>query len=117
MGNPETEPTKEYTEPTRCGHCGNTALMEMVTSFQKLQDDGYSEGGYYQEFLKWKLSFCPVCSSINVLKANWMEWADPEDPEAYKVIYPPWGKPILDLPSSIDKAYQADCEARNANSN
>jgi hypothetical protein len=57
MGNAEGEPARKYAEPMRCGHCGNIALMEMVTSFHKLQGDGYSEGSYYQEFLKWKLFF------------------------------------------------------------
>jgi len=129
MEEPEREHAKEYTEPTHCEHCGNKTPMELVASFHKTHDEGYVDGNYYQEFLKWKLLFCPVCSSVNLLKANWIEWGnssyyegyeyepEPENSEDYEVLYPTWGKPILGLPPDVGREYQSACKVRNVDSN
>jgi hypothetical protein len=125
----DSDNIKEYAKPMQCGHCGNKTVMELMANFYKVLDEGYEERRYYEELVKWKLLFCPVCSSVNLIRANWILWdgrsdyeeydvdPEPESEDAYEVLYPTYGKQIPGLPHDVALEYQSACKVRNIDSN
>ena len=112
--------TKEYAEPMRCGHCGNTTPMELAADFRKVYEKKHiGESGYpefYEEEIIWKLLLCPVCCNLTLLKGCNKDHYE-LDYSDYEVLYPTWGKPILGLPDDVALEYQSACIVRNVDSN
>lgn len=106
---------KKLSSVVRCGHCSNSAPMEVVGSHS--QPDQYREetvgldGRTYYELL-----VCPVCDKVNLHSTYWADWMDPTE-ALPKVLYPQSEKMPSALPSQVMTAYQAALRVRSIDPN
>jgi len=102
----------------KCGHCQNTAPMEIVadsSTVREYTDD--RSGEIWEAGSVYELSKCPACGNMTLRSYDWhsgrMDGSDIE----YKVLYPLGEKVLRGLPTKIDAAYQAAHKVRNIDAN
>lgn len=109
---------KSFTASIKCGHCQNTAPMEIVanpSTVRKHTDD--REGESWEAGSVYELSKCPACDNMTLRSYDWHSgWMDESDIE-FKVLYPLGEKVLRGLPRKIDAAYQAANKVRNIDAN
>jgi Domain of unknown function (DUF4145) len=109
----------------KCTHCGNFAPMDTVAKYFRSakpehdyrdypedcypEDDHEPDYGYY-----YRLLLCLACEEVTLQK--YFEHACIEDIEV-KTLYPPQGLNVFDLPSLVQKAYEASLKARSIDAN
>lgn len=97
---------KRFTAAMKCGHCGNTAPMEIVALFSRIEE-------HYDETAKmtfeagpaWELLFCPACLDVSLQKIHYHDLWEPEG--STEIIYPTKIKLIIGLPKEVNIAYEA----------
>lgn len=107
---------QELTDPFICGHCANKAPMTIVGKYSQIKS--YEEDRIqldWDEGILWELCLCLSCDGLNLRRAFYHEIADPV-PE-YEIVFPSINKPIIGLPSEINRAYEAALRVRNIDSN
>ena len=102
-----------------CGHCGNSAPMEVIARHSKVVT--HSQGWGPDDFIEWDegdvffLLECPSCSGV--LLSNVYIHSELEEQAGGKILYPrPTGVP-RGLPPAIEKAYQAAQKVANIDAN
>lgn len=110
------KPLREFTIPFLCGHCDNKTPMTIINQYSQIKhycDDKSNTD--WNEGILWELCLCPACEGLNLRRAFYHEFADPL-PE-YEIVFPSRDKPILGLPSEINKSYNAALKVRSIDSN
>jgi uncharacterized protein DUF4145 len=109
---------KSFTASIKCGHCQNTAPMEIVAHSSTVREFTDDRSGESWEAGKvYELSECPACHNMTLRSYDWhsghMDGSDIE----YKVLYPVGEKGPRGLPAKIDAEYQAAHKVRNIDAN
>jgi len=100
---------KEFTEELKCGHCQNTAIMEIVARYSGVKtftdySNSWDAGPIYQ------LCRCPACDNVTLRSCDWAEQMEPDDLN-WKIFYPQ-GRDLRGLPPKIGLAYNAALKVR-----
>lgn len=106
---------KTFTTVLLCGHCGNSAPMEVVGSHSHVeqheeQDVGWEEGYFYQ------LAQCPACAGITLRRYYYHEAHDMDDVE-WTLLYPTTRALPQGLPVPIQRAWGAASHVKNIDAN
>lgn len=114
-----TDREKQFTQIQRCGHCGNSAPMEIVACHNGVKT--YND--YPRSNMSWEcgtiyeLMACPACEAISLRSYYWHDSAmDPTDIE-FKTLYPGRQDGPLGLPDIIKRAHDAGQKVRNIDAN
>lgn len=114
-----TQDDKRFTGHERCGHCGNTAPMEIVAvhSGVKQYTDYPRSNISWEEGTVYELLLCPACEAVSLRSYYWHDPAmDPSD-VAFKTLYPVEVERPAGLPDMIARAYDAAQKVRNIDAN
>jgi hypothetical protein len=101
----------------RCGHCGNSAPMQIVAVYSQVTD--YEAPGtpvHWQAGNIYELVLCPACKQVSLRSTYYHDAYDPEDMD-YTLLYPSSETAPEGLPQSIAKAYEAARRVRNIDAN
>ncbi len=109
---------KRFSETRECGHCGNSAPMEIVKEYSQVKtyyEDPdsvyqYDEGNIYEMLL------CPACKGVLLRCYHYHEMMYPSEVE-YKELYPISTNSPQGLPDTIKKAYEAANKVRPIDTN
>jgi hypothetical protein len=109
---------KDYSGFERCGHCGNTAPMEIVARYSQVSEAwdekmsfSWNEGDVHE----WLL--CPACKLVTYRMYFWHDATmDPGDIE-YETLYPAPARELLGLPPQVKRGYEAALRVRNIDPN
>src|SRR5258708_15104504 len=88
-----------------CGHCGNKTVFERCGNYSY---ENHLPSGYEVEVTEWVLLKCLSCSmptiQQNTLFAGLLsiDW-----PTVTTILYPSTKTPLTNLPTDIEKKYQA----------
>lgn len=110
--------TKSFTTSMKCGHCQNTAPMEIVADYSTVRE--YSDnrsGESWDAGSVYELCKCPTCHNMTLRSCDWHSGRMDESDIEYKVLYPLGEKALRGLPRKIDAAYQAAHKVRNIDAN
>lgn len=114
--NEESKP--EFTDPIKCGHCGNFAPMRLGAVHSTVEEHFEagvpvgSEGDVYQ------ILECPSCGKIILTKTHDdSTLCEFEGPYETEILYPVDDKLPIGLPESIKKAYEAARKVRHIDAN
>lgn len=97
---------KRFSGVQECGHCSNSAPMEIVNEYSQLKsyDDPRSRF-QWEAGTVYELLLCPACRGVTLRSYYWHDAAiDPSEVE-YKVLYPASSDSPQGLPDTIQKAY------------
>lgn len=110
---------RRFSQATKCGHCGNTAPMEIVTSYDRsMTDEDLDHRMQWTISSHWELLVCPACNGVSLRTYGWGDYMDPgEDSPDYEVLYPAHERDLGGLPESVSKAYKAAQQVRHIDSN
>lgn len=109
---------KRFSETRECGHCGNSAPMEIVKVYSQVKtcydsdsDFPWDEGNIYEMLL------CPACQGVLLRCFFWHEaMMEPSDVK-YIYLYPISNDSPQGLPDTIKKAYDAANKVRTIDTN
>ena len=101
----------------KCPYCNSNISMEIVARYNQMEmicDDDmqmqYEEGTYYE------LLLCASCNQIILQSKYYFEpWG--KEQESPKILFPSEEKPILGLPETVKKAYEAAVKIRKIDTN
>lgn len=108
---------KKFTEVLKCGHCKNSAPMEIVAVYDDKQPDFDARTG--EEFERgtiYRIAKCPACGKITLTRIEYHECLD-EYELPREVLYPHIEKGPLGLPEKIQNAYEAALRVRSVDAN
>jgi len=116
---------KEFTEKTKCAHCGNIAPMEILKKHsqikQEVEEFGESDAAFtisYEEGWIYDLLLCQVCHCL-ALQRTWYD--DRIDDEQYmpraRSLYPAPDTMSKVLPENIRKEYDAALQVKKISAN
>jgi hypothetical protein len=110
---------KSFTASMKCGHCQNTAPMEIVAGSSTVREysDEDPSGESWEAGSVYELSKCPACDNMTLRSYDWHSGYMDGSDIAYKVLYPLGEKVLRGLPRKIDAAYQAAHKVRNIDAN
>ncbi len=108
---------REVIGPMRCGHCHNTAPMEIVANYSGVEahyDEPFSFSWDMGEV--FKLLLCPSCKKVMLQEGFYHSefYPDNYDP---KIVWPKVEDEIKGLPENVDKAYRAAIKVRGVDTN
>jgi hypothetical protein len=109
------EKKKRFTTSIKCGHCHNSAPMEIVAEYSGVKDH-YDGGNIWEAGPFFEVCKCPACDGITLRRANWHEMMDPSEIE-FIILYPSSEKALRGLPKKIEAGYQAAQKVRNVDPN
>lgn len=110
-------PDQSFSQIIRCGHCGNKAPMQVVSSYQQIKKDGIEEADIsWEERDLYQLLVCISCNGITLRKFHEVPWGAEEN-EVATVLYPHPEKVPLALPQQVMTAYQAANKVRSIDPN
>lgn len=110
---------KRFTASMKCGHCHNTAPMEIVADCSTVREyptDDQSDGSW-DEGSVYETCKCPACNNMTFRSCDWHSGRMDESDIEYKVLYPLGEKVLRGLPRKIDAAYKAAHKVRNIDAN
>ncbi|MCI0489167.1 MAG: DUF4145 domain-containing protein [Blastocatellia bacterium] len=109
----------KFTKPVQCVHCGNTAPMKIVASYEVRGDEkGMNPNDPLSRWGEtWRLIICAACNEISIGLLRWYDFLDIEDEFQMKIVYPVRNRTLTGLPVNIDRAYDAALKVRNIDSN
>lgn len=109
----------EFSEVRNCGHCNNTAPMQVVAKYSDTKTFEYEdkltapfEAGDFYEMLK-----CPACHRIELRTYQWHDMMESKNEVTYKTLYPFASKVPLGLPESLKTEYKAAMNVKNISAN
>src|SRR5438309_313296 len=92
---------KQFTVDIRCGHCGNSAPMEVVATYSQVTEAGdersqltWDEGHVYQ------LLTCPACEGVILRRYYHHDASEPEEMRP-RILYPTSQDVPVGLPDRI----------------
>jgi hypothetical protein len=100
----------------KCGHCGNSAPMEIVVVYN--QDITYEDE--YERFERnntFQILFCPTCHEPTIRCIYWDRSMRDDTDLEITILYPPNNNQVLGLPSNIRAAYEAALSVRKIEPN
>ena len=106
-----------YSEPVKCGHCGNTAPMPIVASHSGIvlrREDG--TGAPYEAGDMFELLKCPTCENPQLRKYFWDDMMDGSE-VTFTTLYPSTTPELRGLPPSIAKAYESALRVKAVDAN
>jgi hypothetical protein len=108
----------EFTDPLKCGHCGNYAPMKRGARYSTI-DRVYDEniGVSYDEGYTYEILECPSCSKINLISTYYNQTEDHEFPPSPEILFPLNDQIPIGLPISIEKAYEAAIKVKQIDAN
>ncbi len=113
---------RRTTEFLKCRHCGNFAPMDIVADYylSTKPEPHDPEDEYYNpqpdQGYNYELLLCLACEKVTLREYFEHDCLDPEDIKV-ETLYPPQGVNLFDLPSLIQKAYEAALKARAIDAN
>lgn len=109
---------RRFSEKTKCGHCGNETIMEIVGEYFQVRDyDDPKSGLSWMEGPVYQILLCPACQGVIFRSYYWHEFAlDPSEVE-FIILYPISNSGPTGLPKKIQKAYDAAQRVRNVDVN
>lgn len=111
---------KRFSSLLTCGHCGNSAPMEIVASYSDKTthddpaDDRHAPWDTAQVYQMLK---CPACGAITFQNYFWHDWMESEADLTVKTLYPSETRLPLGLPSAIKTALLAANRVRAIDAN
>jgi len=92
--------------------------MKVVTQYSQVKDFNDEKTGLdWEEGPIWKLSVCPACSGLNIIRISYHSCFEPDN-WVFEVIYPNDSEKKLEgLPPQIDNEYKAALKVKNISSN
>lgn len=108
---------KSFSGPLRCGHCGNTAPMEIVRHYPQLERHRGGDEPPWEDGYIYQLLLCPACSGVIFRRFYWHDWFDEHDRIDVEVLHPSVDKVPEGLPPTIAKAYEAAQRVRSVDAN
>jgi len=98
-----------YTPALECAHCGNKAPMKIVAKYDPNREDSDPSSGFaWSEGDVFELLLCPSCERVSLRSWHYHEMYDPEDwSDSIKYLYPGKAEPVIGLPASVAREYQA----------
>lgn len=112
---------QEFSIKIKCGHCQNTAPMELVAKYSQVTDTVEdSPGNFFNVYTYYELLRCPACREITLEEYDWCdELGDDPTTVHYKIRYPIeiQNKTPLGMPEHINKAYLAAQKVRAVDAN
>lgn len=114
-----TAKTPAFSEKRKCEHCGNTAPMEEVATYNDIEtvvdESGcqfcYAEGDIYQVIK------CPACSKVVLRSRSYFEASGEPDVGEWEVLYPSLTGAPAGMPPAIAKAFEAARRVRGIDAN
>src|SRR2546425_12098572 len=98
---------RRFSEVLKCGHCSNSAPMEIVCEYSQVKPYYHEEANFQiDEGYIYHLLTCPACSEVTLRKYYQADYIDPSEivPE---VLFPHPEKLPIALPLAVMTAYQA----------
>jgi hypothetical protein len=113
-----TNEKKRFTGQIKCGHCQNTAPMEVVSMYSGVQDhfDGAS-GTSWEAGTVWELCKCPACHLVILRSYDWHSGYMDESDIGYHILFPAGDAELRGLPPKVDGGYRAAQRVRNIDAN
>ncbi|MBN1397706.1 MAG: DUF4145 domain-containing protein [Bacteroidetes bacterium] len=118
MGIPKKQ-KPEFTDPRKCGHCGNFAPMIRGAVYSTVEPTYDQQmNATFDEGLIYQILDCPSCGKVTLTKLPYHDlWSDGEDAPEMVVLFPTDDKLPVGLPDTIKKAYEAALKVRNIDAN
>ena len=111
------EQEKSFTSDQTCGHCSNTAPMEIVRTYSQVKDyDDPRSRLSSEEGTIYELLACPACKGISLRRYYYHEYMDP-DQVKIDMIYPSTEDMPQGLPETIEREYKAALKVRGISPN
>jgi len=109
---------KRFSGKQECGHCGNTAPMEIIGEYSQVRDyDDPRSGLSWEAGPVYEVLVCPACHGVVFRSYYWHDLAiDPSEVEC-KVLYPAESSTLPGLPDSIKRAFDAAKKVRAIDAN
>ena len=113
---------KYQTENLKCGHCKNTAPMEVQVRYTIASEEGLGsspEDNYYPPeggHTGYEICACPVCKGVTLRSYYWDDSWDPAD-VPYEILYPQIEKVQDGLPDAVRNAYEAAQRVKHVDAN
>lgn len=106
---------KRFTGTECCGHCSNSAPMEIVAEYStvKSYDDYPRSNIAWEAGTVYQLLACSACENISLRSYYWHD----EPVGECKTLYPLQSECPVGLPDGIGRAYDAAQKVRNINAN
>jgi len=104
---------KRFSGKQQCGHCGNTAPMEIVGEYSQVRSyDDPRSGLSWEAGPVYEILLCPACHGVLFRRYYWHDMAiDPSEIE-FKLLHPTLRSEPLGLPDPIQRAYEAAKKVR-----
>jgi hypothetical protein len=111
------EEKRHFTKSIKCGHCQNSAHMEIVAEYSSVEAHSDERSGtYWEAGPVYELNKCPACGGITLRSYLYHDAMDPSDVE-YQALYPSHEKTLRGLPKKIEAGYRAAQRVRNIDAN
>lgn len=110
---------QRFSEPIRCGHCGNNTIMKIVGEYSRVKDYDDPQSGFFWEAGRvYHILLCPACGNVTFRKCYWHSLRlDQGDPVEFEVLYPTQYLGPAGLPDRIQRAYDVANKVRNVDVN
>ena len=103
---------RRFSGDQECGHCGNTAPMEIVREYSQVSSHEDPRSGYQWESGEvFELLLCPACRKVSLRAYFWHDAMDPSEVE-FRILYPSESRGILGLPKALESAYEEALRVR-----
>jgi hypothetical protein len=109
-----------FSQPIRCGHCGNLAPMKVVASFDQLKSDPSVPDEFsWEEGLVYDILLCPSCDKVIFRNYYYDDrYTEDDDMERYiTILYPSNQTLPQGLPPLIKSAYEAALKVKPIDAN
>jgi hypothetical protein len=108
--------TKTFSPSMKCGHCGNHAPMEKVSTYSAVREHGGRGEPPWEAGHVYDMLLCPACDHVTLTSYHWHDDMEPDDVEI-AVLYPKDDADPAGLPTEVKKAYEAAKRVRNVDAN
>jgi len=109
---------KRFSGKQECGHCGNTAPMEIIGEYSQVRDyDDPRSGLSWEAGPVYEVLVCPACHGVVFRSYYWHDMAIDFSEVEYKVLYPAESSTLTGLPDSIKRAFDAAKKVRAIDAN
>jgi len=112
----QSNPQKRFSGITKCGHCGNSSPMEVVSHYSQVSDKGDGADSYDCGDI-FDILLCPACNKIILRTYFYHEYMESEKDTSSTILYPVSRDSLLGLPAKVEKAYLAALKVRNVDVN